>query len=63
MTDVRKALERGVEDLPRRAALRVGHEADATRVALGALLVAEVLHGRPLRDGRYGKEEPPGEST
>ena len=56
VTDVREPLQRRVQDLPRRAALCVGDEADATCVALDALLLAEVVHGRPLPGWKYERK-------
>ena len=60
--DVRKPFERGVENLTRGAAARVGDEADATGVALEALL-ALLLHEHPLGVGEDGTREPPGDEA
>ena len=56
VTDVVEPLERAVDDLARGAALRVGDEADAAGVALGALLVAEVVHRCPLQGSEVRKK-------
>ncbi len=48
VANIRESLQRRIQDLPRGAPLRVGHEADSTCVALAALVVAEVVHRCPL---------------